>query len=178
MSRAALITGASSGLGTEFARLCASDGADVVLVARRQDRLDPLARQLSADHGIKAHVIAADLAAPDAVDRIVADLEQHDIAVEVLINNAGFGSNGPFAQSNPRGEFDMIAVNVTAIVKLTRALLPQMLARGSGRILNIGSTAGFQPGPYMATYYATKAFVNSFSEALWFELKGTGVTVR
>lgn len=177
MSKTALVTGASAGLGVELARLFAADGHDLVLVARRRERLLALAEELRAAHQVEAHVIAADLARTDAPGRIVAELEARGTRIDTLVNNAGFGSNGPFAENDASREFEMVEVNVTALVKLTRLLLPGMLARRSGRILNLGSTAGFQPGPYMAVYYASKAFVSSFSEALWFELRGSGVTV-
>lgn len=174
---AALITGASAGLGKELAALAAADGYDVVLVARRRGRLDELAEELQRRHGVAALVLAEDLEDSGAPARIHRAVEQAGVHVEVLVNNAGFGSNGPFqAQDLPR-ELAMIQVNVAALVALTGLFLPEMLRRGSGRILNLGSTAGFQPGPHMATYYATKAFVNHWSEALAVELRGTGVTV-
>lgn len=173
----ALITGASAGLGRDFARFFASDGHDVVLVARRRDRLDDLAAELEHTHGIKAHVLPADLGDPDAPAHIGDHLQASGIEIEFLVNNAGFGSSGAFAELDTRREIEMIAVNVSALTHLTRLLLPAMIARGHGRILNIGSTAGFQAGPFMATYYATKAYVNHFSEALAHELAGTGVTV-
>ncbi len=176
-ARAALITGASAGLGSEYARLFAADGHDVVLVARRKDKLDNLADELTGAHGIEAHVVPADLTERAAPRAIFDQLSDQGIAVEYLVNNAGFGSNGPFAEQDPERELDMIEVNAVALAHLTRLFLPAMLARGSGRILNIGSVAGFQAGPFMATYYATKAFVNLFSEALAYELEGTGVTV-
>ena len=172
----ALITGASAGLGTEFARLFAADQHDLVLVARRKDRLEALAAELVAAHGIKVHVIAADLLEPAAPQRIVEQVNQQGLQIDFLVNNAGFGSNGVFAELDPAKEVGQVQVNCAAMVVLTRAFLPGMLHRKQGRILNLGSSAGFQPGPFMAVYYATKAFVNSFSEALWYELKGTGVT--
>jgi len=173
----ALITGASSGFGAEFARLFAADGHDVVLVARRLDRLEALARQLEAGGRVRAHAIELDLGKPDAVPTLMTTLEAQGLeAVEFLVNNAGFGTSGPFASSDPAAEAQMIQVNVAALSALTRAVLPGMLARRRGRILNIGSTAGFQAGPDMATYYASKAFVNVFTEALAYELRGTGVT--
>lgn len=169
----ALVTGASAGLGTEFARLFAADGHNVVLVARRKERLEQLKAELEKAHGISALVVAADLAQRRAVQQVF------DAAGEVdfLVNNAGFGSNGPFVEQDTDSELNMIAVNVGALVHLTRLFVPQMIERGFGRILNIGSLAGFQPGPFMATYYASKAFVNHFSEALSCELDGTGVSV-
>jgi short-subunit dehydrogenase len=172
----ALVTGASSGIGKELARRFAADGHGVVLVARRRERLEELARELTA-RNVSAWPVACDLAAPGGVEGLVKELEARGISVDFLVNNAGVGSTGRFVDADAAGEAAMAELNVTAVVRLTRALLPGMLARGQGRILNIGSTAGFQPGPYMATYYASKAFVNSFSEALAYELRGSGVTV-
>jgi len=177
MGKTALVTGASAGLGLELARLFAADGHDVVLVARRRDKLEELAGELQKDHaGVRAHVVAEDLADPGAPERIRSALAERAIDVEFLVNNAGFGNSGAFAEGDLARVLGMIQVNVTALVHLTRLELPAMIARGSGRILNLGSTAGFQPGPFMAGYYASKAFVNSFTEALSFELRGTGVT--
>ncbi|WP_428264440.1 SDR family NAD(P)-dependent oxidoreductase [Haliangium sp.] len=173
----ALVTGASAGLGCEFARLFAADGHDVVLVARRRDRLDELANELEGTHGITTHVLTADLVEPSAPQAVYDQLTGDGVAIEFLVNNAGFGSNGPFIELDPQRELDMITVNVTALTHLTRLFVPAMVARGHGRVLNMGSTAGFQAGPYMATYYASKAFVNHLSEALAYELKDTGVTV-
>lgn len=170
----ALITGASAGLGLEFARLFAADKHDLVLVARRRDRLETLGAELTAAHGIKVQVIAADLMDGAALQQIVTEVGSQQI--DFLVNNAGFGSNGRFAELDPAKELGQVQVNIAALVALTRAFLPAMLARKQGRILNVGSTAGFQPGPFMAVYYASKAFVNSFTEALWYELLGTGVT--
>ena len=172
----ALITGASAGLGAEFAKLFAADKHDLLLVARRRDRLDALAAELTAAHGVKVHVVAVDLMDPAAPKVILDEVERLGLEVGFLVNNAGFGSNGNFWELDADRERGMVEVNVTALVVLTRALLPAMVKRGRGRVLNVGSTAGFQPGPFMAGYYATKAFVNSFTEALAFELKGTGVT--
>jgi short-subunit dehydrogenase len=172
----ALITGASAGLGTEYAWLFAEAGHDVVLVARRRDKLDALAEKIQTKHKVTATVVSADLTDPQAPQRIFAALEEKKIAIEFLVNNAGFATSGNFASADPKRELDMLQVNVTALVDLTSRFLPAMIARKSGRILNIGSSAGFQPGPGMAGYYATKAYVNSFTEALAFELRGTGVT--
>lgn len=172
----ALITGASAGLGLEYARLFAADKHDLVLVARRKDRLDALAAELAAAHGVKVHVVAADLMEPAAAQQIVDAVAALGVTVEYLVNNAGFGTNGTFWELDAAKERGMIEVNVTALVALTRAFLPGMVQRKRGRVLNIGSTAGFQPGPYMAGYYASKAFVNSFTEGLAYELRGTGVT--
>lgn len=176
MKGTALITGASAGLGRDYARLFAADGIDVVLVARRRERLDELAAELASKHSIRAHALAYDLADATASRRLFDDVSGRGLQVDYLVNNAGFGSTGPFAESDPKRELEMVQVNVTTLVELTRLFLTGMIARRSGRILNIGSTAGFQPGPYMTTYYATKAFVNSFTEGLAYELDGTGVT--
>ena len=172
----ALITGASAGLGAEYAKLFAADKHDLVLVARRRDRLEALARELQSAHGVKARVVTADLAARDGASRVVDEVGRLGLEIEFLVNNAGFGTSGAFVELDVGRELEMIQVNVTALVTLTRAFLPGMVARRRGRILNVGSTAGFPPGPFMAVYYASKAFVNSFTEALWYELRGTGVT--
>ena len=175
--KTALVTGASAGLGAELARLFAADGHDVVLVARRRDKLEALGSELEAKHAVRSVAVAEDLGDREAPTRIVKELEKRGIAVEFLVNNAGFGTNGAFAELEPGRELELLQVNVVALVHLTRLVVPAMVARGSGRILNLGSTAGFLPGPFMADYYASKAFVNSFSQALWYELRGTGVTV-
>jgi hypothetical protein len=176
MKGTALITGASAGLGRDYARLFAADGHDVVLVARRRERLEELAGELTASPGIQAHVLAFDLADPATPERLYAAVRERQLGIDFLVNNAGFGAVGAFAEAEPRRDLEMIQVNVTALVEITRLFLPDMLARRRGHILNVGSTAGFQPGPFMATYYASKAFVNSFTEALAWELAGTGVT--
>jgi short-subunit dehydrogenase len=172
----ALITGASAGLGREYARLFAKDGHDLVLVARRRERLDELARELKAAHGTTCTVIAADLATPGAGRQIADQVQAAGRTIDFLVNNAGFGKRGPFAQSDVRLQLEMIDVNMRALVELTHRFLPGMLERKQGRILNIASMAGFVPGPFMATYYASKAFVVSFTEALAQELHGSGVT--
>lgn len=176
MRKTALVTGASSGLGLELARLFAHDGHDLVVVARRRDHLEALATRLAAEHGVAARIIAEDLADPVAPRRIFEELQERRIDIEFLVNSAGFGANGPFATLDLGRQLAMVQVNTTALMHLTHLVLPGMMARRSGRILNLGSTAGFQPGPGMAVYYATKAFVNSFTEALAYELRGTGVT--
>jgi hypothetical protein len=175
-NKTALVTGASAGLGAELSRLFAADGHDVVLVARRRDNLEALAGELEKQHGIRATVMPEDLTDPGAPEGITKALGEHGIDVEFLVNNAGFGTSGPFATADLGRELAMVSVNVTTLVHLTRRLLPAMIARKSGRILNLGSTAGFLPGPFMAGYYASKAFVNSFTQALAYELRGTGVT--
>ena len=173
----ALITGASSGIGAELARCFARNGTDVVLLARRADALESLAHELEAAHPSTAHVLATDLSDAEAADRIADRLDDAEIAVDVLVNNAGFGARGRFAELGAQRQTDMIAVNVTALTGLSRRLLPGMLDRNRGGILNVASTAAFQPGPYMSVYYATKAYVLSFSEGLAEEVAGTGVTV-
>ena len=172
----ALVTGASSGLGLEYAKLFAAGKHDLLLVARRRDRLDALAGELRSAHGVQAHVVAADLASPQAPEQVFAEARRLGLEIEFLVNNAGLGASGAFAELPLGRELEMIQVNLTALVSLTRLFLPAMLLRKRGRILNVGSTAGFPPGPFMAVYYASKAFVNSFTEALWYELRGTGVT--
>lgn len=171
----ALITGASSGIGEEFARRLAAVGMRLVLVARSENRLRQLAEDLAGSYGIEARFLALDLIQPDATQEIADHLAEWDWEVDLLINNAGFGTNGLFdALSLPR-QRDEIALNVTALVALTHALLPGMLRRKRGVVINVASTAGFQPLPYMAIYGATKAFVLSFTEALAVEYEGTGV---
>lgn len=171
----ALITGASAGLGRELARLFAADGHDLLLVARRLPELEALCAELEQRHQVKARAIACDLSSKRELDALLAEVRSLDL--DYLVNNAGFGTVGSFAELPAEREAAMIELNVMALVRLTREALPSMIERRRGWILNIGSTAGFQPGPYMATYYASKAFVNSFSEALAYELRGTGVSV-
>jgi len=171
----ALVTGASSGIGAELAKLCAADGYNLVLVARREDRLAQLAATLAGTHGIQARVLAADLADPAAPPAIFAQIRGEPI--DILINNAGFALVGPFRHTDWAAESRLLQVNVAALAHLTKLWLPDMVARRTGRILNVASTAAFVPGPFMAMYYASKAFVVSFSHAVANELKGTGVTV-
>lgn len=171
----ALITGASVGIGAELARLFAADGSDLVLVARRGDRLDALAAELRAKHGVRVTTLVKDLADPTAPQAIYDELAAAGTVIDVVVNNAGFGAVGRVADLPLQKQLDMIQVNVAALVHLTRLFLPGMIERGRGGVLNVGSTAGFQPGPNMAVYYATKAFVLSCTEALFEELLGTGV---
>jgi short-subunit dehydrogenase len=174
----ALVTGASAGIGVEFARQLAGLGYDLVLVARRRDRLDALAGELrAADPALNARVIAQDLAAPDAASEIAAELAHDGVAIDLLVNNAGFGWIGTFVRQDPRDAAGQIAVNVGALVALTHAFLPGMVERRRGGVINVASTASFQPVPNMATYGATKAFVLSFSEAVHEEVRHTGVKV-
>jgi uncharacterized protein len=174
--RTALITGASGGLGGEFARQLTKRGYDCVLVGRDLSALNALAAEITA-LGRTAHVYVADFSHPDGTRALADSLAQDGVTVDFLVNNAGFGGFGLFSETSLDAETDMIAVNVTALTALTKLLLPGMLERGHGRILNVASTAAYQPGPLMAVYYATKAYVLSFSLALRDELRGSGVTV-
>lgn len=175
--RTALITGASSGFGVEFAKLFAHDGFDVVLVARTEPPMQELADRLRAEHAITATVIAKDLSPHGASDELVAELATRGIQVDALVNNAGFAQYGPFVEAD-RDELDqMLSVNVVALTQLTHALLPGMLERGWGRIVNLGSIGSFTAAPMTGAYAATKAYVLSLSLALTEELGGTGVTV-
>lgn len=176
MSRA-LVTGASSGIGRELARAHARRGGDLVLAARGLDALEALAAELEDAHGIEAHPLKVDLSGPEAPARVHDWCAEQGLRVDVLVNNAGFGGHGRFHARDPDADAKMVQVNVQALTALTHAFLPAMVDRGHGRILNVGSTAGFLPGPLQAVYYATKAYVNSFSQALSEELRGTGVTV-
>ena len=176
-SRTALVTGASSGIGAALAPLFARDGWHLVLVARTVAPMEALGARLARDHGVRVTVIASDLSAPGAAARLVAELDRRGIAIDALVNNAGFGLHGAHATSDAAELSRMLAVNVVALTELTRALLPGMLARGHGRVLNLGSVGSFVPGPFMAVYYASKAYVLSYSEALAEELAGSGVTV-
>ena len=173
----ALITGASSGIGREFARLFAADRYDLVVVARAQDRLEQLKAELEAAHGITVHVLASDLADPESPQRIHEAMTREGIQVDVLVNNAGFGGFGLFQDTDLDHELRMIQVNVTAVVHLSKLFVREMVARGSGHIINVSSTAAFQAGPLQNIYYASKAFVLRFSEAMTNELGGTGVGV-
>lgn len=173
----ALVTGASMGLGLEYARLCAKDGMDVVLVARSRDKLESLGKELEGAHGIKAYVVPADLDRREAPDEIAETVKGLGLEVDVLVNNAGFGNTGGFVDADLDRERAMIHVNIESLVALTHHFAKGMVARRRGRILLVASTAGFQAAPGMAVYCATKAFVISFGEALAYELHGTGVTV-
>src|SRR3954464_13466936 len=171
-----LVTGASSGIGADIARELAKRGLGVPLVPRREDRLKTLAQELAATN-VRVEVFAADVADPDARSGLVEKINRAGLDVEVLVNNAGYGSGGPFHDLDAESETAMVRVNCEAIVALTHEYLPRMIERGRGAILNVGSTAGEQPLPRQATYSASKAFVNTFSDALHAETHGTGVTV-
>lgn len=173
----ALVTGASSGIGLDLARLFAADGYNLILVARSADRLGEIAEALQAKHKIGAIAVPIDLADPAAPEELHRVLEEQGFPVDVLVNNAGFGTHGPFAGAELAAELQMLQVNVVALTQLTRLFLPNMLMNRRGRILNVASTAAFQPGPLMSVYYASKAYVLSFTEAIAAELQGSGVTV-
>ncbi len=173
----ALITGASGGIGYEFAKLLAKDCSTLVLVARSEKKLSEIKKELEAIAPVKIMVLPKDLSLPGAADHLYEELEKAQITVDILINNAGFGGHGAFVDRDWQSESHMIAVNITALTHLTKLFAQGMVARKSGRIMNVASTAAFLPGPFMAVYYASKAYVLSFSEALACELQGTGVTV-
>jgi uncharacterized protein len=170
----ALITGASGGIGLELAKHWAAEGYDLVLVARSGDRLDALVRGLS---GIRTQVIVADLATADGSERVLEAVAAAGLDVDLLVNNAGAGLQGPFVRTAIGRELAMVQLNVGSLLQLTKGLLPGMVARGHGHIVNIASVAAYVPGPNQSVYYATKAFVRSFSDSLAAELRGTGVAV-
>ncbi len=175
--RCVLITGASSGIGLELARIAASNQMNLILLARNAEKLMRLRTELESLYPIKVLAVGCDLSNPDATKKIAVLLHDRNIVPDILINNAGFGLYGPFDKTDADVEADMIQVNIVALTELTKIIYRKMLQRGSGRILNVASVAGFMPGPLMAVYYATKAYVLSFSEALAAEAKGSGVHV-
>lgn len=177
MTNLALITGASSGIGLELARIHAARGGDLVITARRESALVALKAELEAAHGVTVQVVALDLGAAGGAEALIAAVDGLGSPVEVLINNAGFGGHGEFIARDLADDLAMIDLNVRALVILSHHFARQMAGRGRGRILNVSSTASYLPGPMMATYYATKAYVSSFSQALDEELRGKGVTV-
>jgi short-subunit dehydrogenase len=177
VSSAALVTGASSGIGAAIARELASRGYSIALVARREERLRSLATDLASEHGVAAEAIACDLGDPDERDRLADELRGRGRSVEVLVNNAGFGHQADFATSPRERMVEMVRLNVEAVVDLTSRFMGPMVERGRGTVINIASTAAFQPLPGSAVYAASKSFVLSFSEAIRTELRGSGVTV-
>ncbi len=177
MAQTALITGASGGIGLDFAHKFAQNGYNVVLVARSQDKLQALADELTKKYNVSATVLVKDLTDPAAPSQIYDALQEQGIQVDVLVNNAGFATYGYFHELDMARELELLQVNIVALTHLTRLYLPGMVARRSGKILNVSSTAAFAPGPMMACYYASKAYVLYFSEALSSELAGKGVTV-
>jgi short-subunit dehydrogenase len=172
-----LVTGASSGIGLELARLFAAAGSELILVARREARLRKLAGEIGAEHGVKVDVLPADLTRPGSCQQIHDACQARDGTVDVVVNSAGFASLGQVARLSLQRQLDMVQVNVAALTELTRLFVGGMIERRRGGILNVASTAAFQPGPNLAVYYATKAYVLSFTEALHEELSGSGVAV-
>ncbi len=173
----ALITGASNGIGLALAKRFAAENHDLILVARSEDKLQALKIELSSKHGIEAHVFSYDLTQPDACQSLFDRTQQAGLQVDVLVNNAGYGDYGDFVETDWEKQQGMISLNVMAITHLTHLFLPAMVQRDSGKILNVSSTAAFQPGPKMSVYFATKAYVLSFSEAIAAETDGTGISV-
>jgi short-subunit dehydrogenase len=173
----ALVTGASGGIGREIAICLARGKRSLAITARSRAKLDSLAAELRAAHGIEVVVFESDFTVAGAADALVRRIEQQQLQIDTLVNNAGFGLFGKHADTALVDEQQMIDLNITALTRLTKLLLPAMLKRGRGQVLNVASTAAFQPGPYMAVYYATKAYVLSYSEALAEELRDTGVSV-
>lgn len=171
----ALITGASSGIGEQFARQLAKQGSHLVLVARSKGRLESLASELRKTYNIQAEVMAMDLAKEGAPSELYRQCRQLKVEIELLVNNAGFATHGLFEQVSGERQHEEVMLNVAAVVDMTHLFLPDMLRRSSGTVINVASTAGFQPLPYMAVYGATKAFVLSFTQALWFENRNRGV---
>jgi hypothetical protein len=173
----ALITGASRGIGWDLAHLFAQDGYDLVVLARSKKSLEELAEKLRWSHGTQVHLLHKDLTDPRAPEEIHRELSEQKLAIHALVNNAGVGSYGKFIETDLKMELDLLQVNVVALTHLTKLFARDMVRQGRGRILNLASTAAFQPGPLMAVYYASKAYVLHFSEAIANELKGSGVTV-
>lgn len=173
----ALITGASAGIGVDLAECFAKDGYDLILTARSEGALTEVANRLSAAHGVKAHTVAQDLGAHGGGSAVAAAIAAKGLNVDVVVNNAGYGHAGALTSSDMQTQLGMIDLNVRALVELTYIYWDRMLANKRGGVLNVASTAAFQPGPLMANYYASKAYVLSFSEALWEEARGTGVHV-
>ncbi|MEM0898730.1 MAG: SDR family oxidoreductase [Pseudomonadota bacterium] len=172
----ALITGASSGIGRKIALYHASQGGNLILTARREDRLEELKAQIEKNYSVKVHVIAADIGKPEGPEKLIAAVDEAGLKVDILVNNAGYGGHGRLIDREIKDEIAMIDLNVVALVKLTHEFAARMAKQGSGKILNVGSTAGFVPGPTQAVYFATKAFVNSFSQAVDHEMRPHGVT--
>lgn len=177
MSKTALITGASGGIGLELARIHAQNGDNLVLVARNKIKLDVIKSELESKHPVSVFIISVDLAVADAAKELFDAVQKQNINVDYLINNAGYGDYGFFADSDWEKESRMIQLNISTLTQLTRLFLPEMIHHGGGKIMNLGSVASFQPGPLMAVYCATKAFVLSFSEALNNEVADKGITV-
>jgi short-subunit dehydrogenase len=177
MNKTVLITGASSGIGLELARIFAKNNTNLVLVARSENKLNSLADEIRKLNNVKIKIVSKDLSDLKNCELLETELKNEKITIDYLVNNAGFGTSGFFTDTDLQKEIEMINLNITALTYLTKIYAKEMKQRGSGRIMNVSSTAAFQPGPLMAVYYATKAYVQSFSEAIANELKGSGVTV-
>ncbi len=177
LNKTAIITGASNGIGFEFAKILAMNKYDLILVARNESKLDEIKNNFNQTYGVKVYVIACDLCQVGACENFYEQVRRRNLDIDILINNAGIGDWGPFVDSNLEKQEQMLQLNVVALTKLTRLFLPGMVNRHHGRILNVASTAAFQPGPLMSVYFATKAYVLSFSRAIAHELKDTNVSV-
>lgn len=177
MKKTALITGASGGIGFQFAKLLAQDAYNVVLIARTESRLLEIKKEFEEKYNVKVLILSKDLTKPNAVKEIYNELKRQNIKIDILINNAGFGNFGKFYDTDWEKEAKMLQLNIVSLTHLTKLFLKDMVERGEGKILNVSSTSAFQPGPLMSIYYASKAYVQSFSEAIATEVKGTGVTV-
>jgi hypothetical protein len=176
-TEAVLITGASSGIGLELAKCFAAEKSNLILTARNREALEKLAAELRREHGIKVEIVIADLSLAESPQKLYSELKGRGINVDVVVNNAGFGLHGAFTELPLKRQLEIIQVNIASLVELTGLFLPEMVKRNHGGILNVGSVAGFVPGPQMAVYYASKAFVLSFSESLHEELRGTKIQV-
>ncbi len=177
MKRTALVTGASSGIGYELAKVIAKDGHDLVLVARTKKKLDELAKNLRKEFGIKVKVLLKDLSQPNAAQEIFETLQSESYSIDILINNAGLGAHGKFIETASAQDTQMLQVNIVALTELTKCFLPAMIDQKWGRVMNVASVASFMPSPHLAVYAATKAYVLSFSEGINEELRGTGVSI-
>jgi len=177
MSKTALVTGASNGIGFEFAKILAENGHDLILIARTKSKLDEIQNYLLQTYGIEVYVIVCDLSQPGSCGYVYEQIKRMNLEIDVLVNNAGVGDWGIFVDSNIEKQGEMLQLNIIALTNLTRLFLPGMVKRRQGKILNVSSTAAFQPGPLMAVYFATKAYVLSFTSAIAQELKGSGVSV-
>ncbi len=177
MAKTVLITGASGGIGYELAKVFARNRYNLILVARSLDKLQRIQTELAQSDGIRVDIISQDLSQSESPVALFEQIQQQGLTVDVLVNNAGFGDYGPFAKSDWSRQKALLQLNMMSLTHLTRLFLPLMQQRGAGKILNVASTAAFQPGPFMAAYYASKSYVMSFTEALAYEVEGTGITV-
>lgn len=177
LTNTALITGASGGIGYELAKIVASKNVNLVLVARNKEKLDQIRKELKEKYQVKVWIFAHDLSNPDTLPELVDEIDSLSLEINILINNAGLGDYGNYMETSPGKEIEMINLNVLALSYLTKIFFRRMVHAGNGKILNLSSVAGFMPGPYMSVYYATKAYVQSFTESLAAEARGTGVTL-